>query len=758
MTDRLTAAQAALNAGQTDEAIAHLIAAVTEDPARPAPVYRILAAKLYGAARYAEGDTFAAQGLARYPRDYDLLNTRGVLLRKLKRQTEAVALLEQAIKLDGKRLSAHQNLGNILLDLNQGQRAEAVFARLVRIDPRNAEYQRQLGRALLKQGKADLAISRFRQATSVRRDYIDAWLDLIGTLNEELRMPEALDTLDKAVAANPGEQRLLEAKSMVLRRSGDGAAAEAFLMSLLPANPNAAWLFYQLGLIIADRDRDQGNAYLQKAAALDPNKLDHAVAYIESLERTRTGDEGANIEQAYRLALPLLPRSLEFSETATKVLSEVFIRVCDYDALDQVGDFRTLGRSWAQNGRHTALLKQIARVKTDADRLELMEQHRIWGRQIEAAAARRKIKRPPPRPPGGKIRLGFMSSDLRQHPVGYFAMPLFEYLDNDRFEVFVYSYFTGQEDDAQRYITDRIAGYRWWPDIGIGDAAERIAADQLDMLIDLGGSTHMNKLEVMAYKPARRQASWLGYPHSAGLSNIDYFICDAHTLPTRPELLIEKPLLMPRTWIALGTRFFQNLVPIAEAPELKNGFITYGTANNPHKYTREMLRAWARVVAATPNSRFAFIRPEGGGATFRDNIAREFAAEGVSADRLVFHAIRGNHLPFYNEVDITLDTFPLTGGTTTTEALWMGVPVVSLVGPAFYERLSQSILINSGAPELATTDPDAFLKIAVDLAGDRERRLTLRRTLRDNMRNGPLGQREQFARDFYDMIAKALAG
>jgi predicted O-linked N-acetylglucosamine transferase (SPINDLY family) len=109
-------------------------------------------------------------------------------------------------------------------------------------------------------------------------------------------------------------------------------------------------------------------------------------------------------------------------------------------------------------------------------------------------------------------------------------------------------------------------------------------------------------------------------------------------------------------------------------------------------------------------------------------------------------------------VDITLDTFPLTGGTTTTEALWMGVPVVSLVGPAFYERLSQSILINSGAPELATTDPDEFQKIAVDLANDRERRLMLRRTLRDNMRNGPLGQREQFARDFYDMIAKALAG
>lgn len=758
MTDRLAAAQTALNSGRADEAIQHLIAAIAEDPARPASVYRVLAAQLYTARRYAEGETIAAQGLERSPRDYELLNIRGVLLRKLRREADALRVLEQAVKLDPKRLPAQQNMGNVLLDLNQGQRAEAVFSKLVRLDPRNAEYLRQLGRSLMKQGKVEPGISRFRQATAIRRNYIDAWLDLAGTLTEELRLPEALDALGKAIAANPGEHRLLEAKAMVLRRSGDGAGAEAFLLSLLPANPQAAWLHYQLGVIVAERDRAAGNVHLEKAVDLDPQKMDYAIAYIESLERTRTGDEGDNIERAYRRALPLLSRPLEFTETTTKVLTEVFIRVCDYDALDQVGDFRTLGRGWAQSGRHTALLKQIARVKTDADRLELMEQHRIWGRDVEAMAARRTIKRPPPRPPGGKIRLGFMSSDLRQHPVGYFAMPLFEYLDNERFEVFVYSYYTGPEDDAQRYITERIAGYRWWPDVGIGQAAERIAADQLDMLIDLGGTTHMNKLEVMAYKPARFQASWLGYPHSAGLSNIDYFICDAHNLPARPELLIEKPLLMPKTWIALGTRFFENRAPIAEAPELKNGFITYGTANNPHKYTREMLRAWAKVVAATPNSRFAFIRPEGGGATFRNNIVKEFAAEGVSEDRVVFHVIRGAHLPYYNEVDITLDTFPLTGGTTTTEALWMGVPVVSLVGPAFYERLSQSILINSGAPELATSDPDEFLKIAVDLANDRDRRLMLRRTLRDNMRNGPLGQREQFARDFYDMIAKAVRG
>src|SRR6185436_15091477 len=149
----------------------------------------------------------------------------------------------------------------------------------------------------------------------------------------------------------------------------------------------------------------------------------------------------------------------------------------------------------------------------------------------------------------------------------------------DRFEVFVYSFYQGKEDAAQRYITERITAYRWWPDISIGEAAERIAEDRIDMLIELGGSTHMNKLDVMAYRPAPLQASWLGYPHSAGLESIDYFVCDPYSRPTKSEYLIEAPLEMPKTWLALGGAFFSNSNEIREGlPSERNGFVTYGTA------------------------------------------------------------------------------------------------------------------------------------------------------------------------------------
>ncbi|MEW5688096.1 MAG: tetratricopeptide repeat protein [Pseudomonadota bacterium] len=757
MSDRLAEAQAALNAGRRNEAIDHLIAAVAEDPARPVQVYRVLSLQMYHAGRFAEAEVQASAAIKRYPRDFELMNLRGVLLRKLRRYPEAAAALEAAIKLDPKSAAALHNLGNVLLDLGNGAKAEQVFTKLARAEPRNSEYQRQLGRAFAKQGKIEPALMRLRQAVTLKRDNADAWLDMIGLLNEELRQQEAEESLEKAVQAAPNDVRLKEARSTLLRRLGRTNEAEAYLRDLLATDAESAWIPYQLAAIVADKNRAEANALFERATHLQPDKLDYVTSLIESLERTRDANEGQHIERAYQLALSVLPRSAEFTEGTTKILSEIFVRVCDFDALEAVGDFNTLGRGWARTGRHTALLKQLARVRGDEGRLELLEQHRIWGRDVEAGAARRKIKRPPPRPRGDKIRLGLMSSDLRSHPVGYFAMPLFDHVDRDRFEVFVYSYYLGAEDGAIRRIRDRITAYNWWPDISTADAAERIAADQLDILIELGGSTHMNKLDVMAYRPAPLQASWLGYPHSAGLESIDYFICDPYSKPTKPEYLIETPLVMPQTWLALGDGFFANRNDMTPGlPSDRNGFVTFGTANNPHKYGREVLRAWARVVAAVPGSKFAFVRPEASGESFQRNIERYFAEEGVSADRLIWRAVRGAHLPHYNDIDVSLDPFPLTGGTTTTESLWMGVPLVTLVGEAFYERLSYSILSNAGLGDLCARSLDEFQALAVQLAADTDRRRKLRETIREDLRRSPLGQTQKFAKDFYDMVHTAV--
>lgn len=759
MSERLAAAQAALNAGRRDEAITHLEAAIAENAAQPAQVYRVLVVQLYQANRNEEGVAWSAKALERYPRDVEMWNTRGVLLRRLRRFPEAIAALDQALKLNPKLEAAQNNRGNVLIDMGDYARAEAVFSKLVRTFPRNGDYQRQLGRALLKQGKVESALMRLRQAVTVKKDQIDAWLDMSGHYNELNRADEADAVIEKALAANPDEPRLLEARAIIMRRAGQIRRADAYLSELLPRFPNAGWLHYQLGGAVSDYDRLRANVHFRRAVELDPGKLDYVLSLIESLERTRTGDEGANIEESYQLAKRVVAEHAHALNAGhKKVLYEVFVRVCDFEAMEALGDFRSLGREWAEAGRHTALLKQLARVRSHADRLELVEQHRIWGRPVEARAASWPIVHPPARPADGKIRLGFMSSDLRNHPVGYFATPLFEHIDRERFEVYCYSFYQGQEDRLQAFITQQSKAFRWWPDISPRDAAQGIADDQLDMLIELGGSTHMNKIEVMAYKPARRQASWLGYPHSAGLSTIDYLVVDPYVMPETPDLLIEKPMRLSDAWYPLAPSSFRETQAIELSPPVaKNGYVTFGTANNPQKYTPVVIEAWAKVMQRCPGSKFLFIRPEGSSASFRKHLTDGFAAGGIAADRILFEPVRGAHLPHYNRCDITLDPFPQTGGTTTCESLWMGAPCVTLVGEAVFERLSYSVLMNLGLGDLCAWTIEEYVDVAVRLAHDPARIAALRAGLRERMRNSPLGDTAAWARDFYAAVARTLA-
>jgi len=435
----------------------------------------------------------------------------------------------------------------------------------------------------------------------------------------------------------------------------------------------------------------------------------------------------------------------------------ILVRIGRFDLVEKLGTFKELGRIWANESLHDALHYHLARVETPDDRYEILEQHRIWGRIEQAKADMNPLPRPTILEKRSKIRLGIMSSDLRNHPVAYFAMPLFEFLDHNRFEVYCYSWCRNDPDPVHKYLETRVDGFRWHKAISDRDAAELIAKDRVDMLFELGSSTDMNKLEVMAYKPAPIQASWLGYPHSAGLESIDYILVDPFINPPDPALLIEKPFIMPHSWVAMGNLGFneqEQINPII--PSQRHGFVTYGTANNPYKYSPTVLETWAKIVAATPNSKFMFVRPESGVPSFKESMIAAFAKQSVREDRLIFSAVRGRHMRWYNEMDISLDTFPQTGGTTTCESMFMGVPVISLVGSAFFERLSYSNLSNAGLGDLCCFTINDYIRKAVQLAGDTERRKLLRTGLRFDIRDRPLGQPHVFARDFYNMVEKTV--
>jgi protein O-GlcNAc transferase len=758
MDPRFAAGEAAFQAGKPEECVALLEAAINDAQGNAVVgAYRRLAATLVQLRRFEECGRWAAEGARRFPKDPEMWNALGVAHRRQRNWPEAIAALDQAQKLNPKSQSPLVNKLNVYNDMGEGQKALDIALKLIRMDPRNAEHHRCAALALRHMNELDKAAARLDMSLRLKPIQVEAWLDRVSLASGLQRHEEAIEVIDRAIAAVPDQPRFRDTKAVLLRRAGRYKDAEAYLVAAIAADPRAAWAHFQMGRTLADYDRRRANEHFKLAAEIVPDEIQYKLFYAESLERSRFGDEGANIEAAYELLLEIMELG-PLPSDQSYIGRQIVIRVADYERVDAFGDFAEVGRRWARANNHGALLQQLGRVKTPEDRYEILEQHRLWGGRAVELAKRNPLKRPATPRPASKIRLGFMSSDLRSHPVGYFALPLFDHIDTERFDVYCYAFNTGAaEDSTQKYITSKVTEFKWRSGISDRDAAQMIADDQLDILIELGGSTHMNKLEVMAYEPARLQASWLGYPHSAGIETIDYIVADPYMVPEDPALLIEKPLMMPSTWLALGRGQFRDQPEVDPVtPEERNGFITFGTANNPHKYSPEVIRLWARVVAATPNSRFMFVRPEGGAPSFRRHLRALFALEGVEEDRVLFQAVRGAHLPFYNEIDIALDTFPLTGGTTTCETLWMGVPVVSLVGKALFERLSYSLLTNAGLGDLVAKDLDEYIEIAKRLVADPGRRMHLRATLRQQLRDSPLGQQQKFAKDFYDMIARAV--
>lgn len=753
---RLAAANTAFSQGRKNEAVDHIIVALRDGVPATIEIYTVLVRNMIQLRRYADGLHWAEKAVALAPRSHVLLNFLGILLRRNDRLAEAVKIFDQAIKLKPNDATSLVNKANTLNDMKNGPAAEAIFVKLVRKDPRNSELQRGLGRALWWQKKFDAAAVRLRQATSLDKGNIDAWLDLSSALADGGDTAGGVETLNIAMQANPDDNRLIQGQMTLLRRLGRAQEAGHFLRSLGERFDNAGWYHHELARITGETSQAAANVHHKRAVELEPGNLAFVAAYAESLDRTRSGDEAANIEEGYRVLTAGLAQSRAPADLV-KIALEVLTRSADYDAMDKLGDFDALCRQFEEVGQHPPL-GLMARVETAADRARLLESHRRWGERILDRAKRNPIQRPVRDRSDDKIRLGFMSSDLRAHPVTYFAWPLFEHADRDRFEIYCYSWFRGEESAQQHKLSLMVDGFRWQPFISDRDAAQLIANDQLDMLFELGGTTHMNKLDVMAWKPARLTASWLGYPHSAGVANIDYLLVDPFLNPPDPKSLLERPLLMPKSWIAMSEMAFPDSHVITPAaPIRRHGAITFGTANNPYKYNAAMLATWAQVLRRVPGSRFVFVRPEGGAPSFVRNIRKHFEAAGIEGDRIEFRAVRGTHIPHYNEIDIALDTFPQTGGTTTCEAAWMGVPTVTLTGETIFERLSFSILSNAGLGDLCATTSEQFIEIAVALAQDIERIQALRMGLRDQLTASPLGQTRQFAEDFYDLVASTVS-
>ena len=349
-----------------------------------------------------------------------------------------------------------------------------------------------------------------------------------------------------------------------------------------------------------------------------------------------------------------------------------------------------------------------------------------------------------------KIRVGFMSADFHQHPVIYWSWDLLTRLNKNFFATYFYS--TDKHCDVVTKHLQTVGTWRDISDLTDFDAAKLIRDDEIDILVDLSGHTADNRLRVAAYKPAPVQISGIGYVNSTGLDCFDYFLSDVHCAGDE-SWFTEKLIRLPNSHICYAPPPGSE---VSVPPHMRNGFVTFGSFNNYSKITDTILVAWKKILDSVPESRLVLKHSVFGTPDCRGFISKRLESFGFDLARVEMRGFTANYLDDYADVDVALDTFPYTGGVTTCEALWMGVPVVSLYGDRHGSRFGLSMLSNVGLDELAVATVDEYISRAVMLAGDSELLNLLRRNLRNMMKNSPLMNGDAYVREVEKVFAQIL--
>jgi predicted O-linked N-acetylglucosamine transferase (SPINDLY family) len=646
---------------------------------------------------------------------------------------------------------ARNNMGLALQRANRSQEAVEALQRSLAEQPDNAMIHGNLGNALGKAGRLPEAEYHFRRAVELAPDDWRMQINLVNLLWEIGKIDEASALIDKVIADRPDDALLLQQTATRLTNARHYERAEQLLKRAIEIDPNLAEAHNALGNLDALRfDYASSIEKYSKAIELKP---DHLLAHLNlcmALLKLRRFDEAAIRTYGLRMQ----PDYAKHEAATLSRIIQILKIVADYDGLELLGDFWPAIEAAPIEHLSPALLTLLSLAEDDEHILRMVAATRRVGTELEMKAAWKATKAPAVISRSGKIKIGLVSADFRNHSASRCILPLLRDYDRDRFELRCYSAVSATDDPVQQAMMSLVDAFVEIDNLDDPTASDRIKADRIEALFDLSGWTAYSRLPLFAYKPAPYQISWLGWPFTSGLPSIGHFLVDRFNAPAREGLLAEKPLVMEGPWVC-----FENLTqtPIGDVPFKRNGHITFGTLNNTYKVSQKQIALWARIMAAVPGSRFLMARAEVRSLVFCRNMLVEFSKYGIGEDRLELigqspHG--GSHFDFYNKFDISLDTYPVVGGVTTMDSLWMGVPVVAMYGPAFHQRIGHSILNHCGLSEFSVPTPEAFVETACRLAADTDRLVEFRAELRAQVQASPLLDGPSFAKRF----GAAMAG
>lgn len=591
--------------------------------------------------------------------------------------------------------------------------------------------------ALEQAGRVEEALGLYREVIAQNAAHDGALFRVSVILLQAGLDDEAVRYLERAVAVRRDEPRYLTNLGEAYRRQGKLELAAAVLAYALKVDPEFT-------------EARQNFALVQMQAGADAD----AIRNLEHVVTRKPDDALPFVSLAWLLLRTQRPQeALARAERAVELAPNLAAaHRCVGDALDILGDKarsiasyrRAIALDPSDHVSHSNLIMSML-TAPGYDARAIFAESRAWA-AAHAEPLRAHVRphdnaRDPERP----LRIGYVSPDFRLHPVRQFLVRLLEQHDTSAFETFLYS--SVERPDAQTEWYRAFAGARFRDIRALRDvdAAELVRRDGIDILVDLAVHGPGNRLRVFACKPAPVQLTWLGFAGTTGMDTVDYRITDPYFDPPGTDLGVyrETSLHLPETFSCYDA--LESELPVSPLPALGRGVVTFGCLNSPRKLHPGALSLWARVLHAVPGSRLLLYVEEHG----REAALRTLGAGGIEAGRVEFGGLvpRRAYLERYREIDIALDTFPFAGGTTTCDAVWMGVPVVTLVGATVLQRAGFSVAMNLGLPELVARSEDEFVERAVALATDLPHLEALRAGLRSRLAASPLGNAPRFARN-----------
>ena len=490
----------------------------------------------------------------------------------------------------------------------------------------------------------------------------------------------------------------------MLTKAGRLDEAEQCYKKLLDTGPNAA-VYSKLGCLCEYTGRlPEALEYRRKALEVEPDRPELLANYARALMETGRMEEG----------IELLKRAVREMPGSAQAHSNLLLR-----------------------------LHQMPQL----DRQALLDEHKRWARIHAPANQARTNHRNEPEP-DRRIRIGYISPDFRRNSVAYFFEPILD--GHDRCDVEVYGYGNVEfPDEITERLIEKFDCYRDIRNLDDQAAAELIERDRIDILVDLAGHVADNCLLVMARKPAPIQLTYLGYPDTTGLAAIDYRLTDVLADPPdsgAQRFYTEELAFLPDGFLCYRPPDFAPV--LSPLPAADADLLTFGSFNNGCKMNPPLVKIWADLLRANPNSRLLLKLKAGDDQLIRDSYLARFKKEGLNCDRVDIIGWKNpeGHLKAYEQVDIALDTYPYNGTTTTCEALWMGVPVISLVGECHASRVGLSILTRLGLEFFAASTPHEYVAKATALATNLPALARIRRTMRARIASSGLCYARGFAR------------